>query len=247
MATLTKTRIAHGTSERLENIVRHYRIHVLGDSPTVDYSFQHQVPDSDAIRSLARWFEGADRRPSEVDRRKVVDAYGEFTEQLGQQFRLLRAFGYKAEVVDRDPFDSAEGMVTHVRNHQHLPVMSTGTGDFPADHPLTNPSRFTDANGRRMLHNDIFRWIHDILGHVHLGSENAPFTLKGEWRTWNAHAQMFTGDDALSILATEAIAQIAWMHSAPRFDGDERPIDQREFAEQKIARTPKVLREAVAA
>lgn len=243
MSDTSNTLTSFGVDDRLTNIVRHFKAHKFGDQ-SVDLSFLADTPKEEPIRILAEFFDDADRRPDEVDRRDVEDKYKAFTDQLAEQFTLLRDFGYSIEVVDHDPFDTARELVSHVREVRELPVMSTDTGDFPSDHPLTNRAWFPDVNGRQLCWNDLFRWVHDILGHVHLGADNAPFTLPGEWRTWKMHAQMFSGD-AKEILATEAIAQIAWMDSAPRFDGDDRPIGKREFPPQKIVAVPNFLIEIV--
>jgi len=236
MFTLIKEdRISAGICSRLTNIVKHYTTYVLGETRS-DTSFVAEQPPTTAVRDLAEWFE---RQPVETS---GPDCYNVFKAELKQQAQMLFSFGYTSELVEEDPYDGVEGVVRSIRDQQHLSVLSTqAAGSFPGDHPLCKQSSFVGSNGNALLYNDLFRWVHDMFGHGHLGADNAPFTLVGEWRSWRMHRQMFS-DKAKGALAAETIAQISWMESAPPFDGDPRPVSDRPFPKQKVVSVPWALR-----
>ncbi|SBT42997.1 hypothetical protein [Micromonospora auratinigra] len=117
-----------------------------------------------------------------------------------------------------------------------------GPGPATDPHPLREPSPVT-VNGVVFRHNDVFRAVHDLFGHVLLG---AGFGPRGEFRATWCHLRMYP-PEVHPVLFTEQIGQICWFFYGPhllRPDGRPRrpddpgylPARHRPYPEQKVTR-----------
>ncbi len=105
-------------------------------------------------------------------------------------------------------------------------VVYTGGQNMPKDHPLvgkawTHPSfahmsssTFTYHGGAAMTRNEVFRAVHDILGH---GLTNCPFeTFEGELEAYHNHAKSYSADAQLALYS-ETMGQLCHYYAGLGF------------------------------
>lgn len=152
-------------------------------------------------------------------------AYNALKSQVMSQYKDIQARGIKFDYSKQDPYTSSKAMSDDVKNNHHLSVYDTPTG--VANHPLDAMSPVGKS------YNTIFRGVHDVLGHADPGNQFGP---KGELAAFQAHAKMFT-DAALPALASETLAQNAWVNYGPH-NPQSLAAKDRPFAEQKAYAFP---------
>ncbi|MGW5666914.1 crotonobetainyl-CoA--carnitine CoA-transferase [Micromonospora sp. NPDC003776] len=112
------------------------------------------------------------------------------------------------------PYAGSAEMISEVARTGVLHVFLTesGHGPGPADpgHPLCEPSEVR-VDGFRLLHNDVFRAVHDIFGHAMSGAAMGPV---GELRAARCHMALYSAV-AHPVLFTEQVAQICWFFYGP--------------------------------
>jgi len=81
----------------------------------------------------------------------------------------------------------------------------------PSNSPMLQPTQFTDANGKPMLANDVFRVVHDYFGHI---KEGTGFRADGEENAWRQHLAMFS-EAARPAVTTETRGQNSWVNFGP--------------------------------
>ena len=153
----------------------------------------------------------------------VKEAYEDFIRQTRNQYDELEKAGYKFKFYDSksdpyggNPFDS----MRDIRNNKEMSVY--GTYDGYGEKPISpeqiekNPMlvdtglRWPDQQGvmRPVTANDLFRAVHDVLGH---GIEGAGFRAQGEENAWQAHARLYTGP-AVAAMTSETRGQNSWLN-----------------------------------
>lgn len=114
-----------------------------------------------------------------------------------------------------------------------------------SDNPLLDKTKYTDINGKPLLVNDLFRFVHDFFGHSERGNSFGPI---GEENAWDVHARMYT-PVARRAMTTETRGQNSWVNFGPQMRNAKGGIIQkgepgylspkdRVFAEQKIGLMP---------
>ncbi|WFE36383.1 crotonobetainyl-CoA--carnitine CoA-transferase [Micromonospora sp. WMMD975] len=144
------------------------------------------------------------------------------------------------------PYADSADLRERVRRTGTLAVYLTrdGHGPGPATdpHPMREPSPVT-VDGVDFTHNDVFRAVHDLFGHVLLGASFGP---GGEFRATWCHLGMYP-PEAHQVLFAEQIGQICWFFYGPHLlgpDGRPRrpgdpgylPPSRRPYPEQKVVR-----------
>jgi hypothetical protein len=142
------------------------------------------------------------------------------------------------------PYRSSQELVHRVRGTGTLYVYLTRDGHGPPGgasyHPLREPSGVT-AQGVELTHNDVFRAVHDVFGHVMFGNSFGP---RGEFKATYCHMHMYP-EVVHPILFTEQIGQICWFFFGPHLldragnlpkpgDPGYLPLGQRPYPEQKV-------------
>jgi hypothetical protein len=167
----------------------------------------------------------------------VRSAYRSWAWNNLAQYRAARAAG-----IDIWPWseptqpycDSAE-LVRSVRRTGTLYVYLTAVGHGPAGstgfHPLRARSGIVER-GVELTHNDVFRAVHDLFGHVLTGCD---FGLRGELAAAGAHARLYSTGARL-VLLTEHVGQVCWFFHGPHRanEGAEPAVAERPYPLQKV-------------
>jgi len=208
--------------------------------------------DRDRSARIADAYETMEHNPNDPEVKASYEAMA--TETL-QQFETIQDAGYTVELWDGEgePYANSTAMLEDLRNNKHLYVLPTEAefGETPItdqqrqENPLLRDSGITDSNGRRMLINDVFRFVHDVFGHGERGNSFGPL---GEENAWDVHARMYS-DTARRAMTTETRGQNSWVNFGPHLRNAEgqvprrgeegfTPATERPFAEQKIGLLP---------
>jgi hypothetical protein len=173
---------------------------------------------------------------------KVKASYDAMIQETQAQYRAILATGLKVEFNDgADPYGNPRKAILDVVHNNHLWVFSTREGfgsdaSFdPVDNPLLAETEFTDANGKPMLANDVFRVVHDYFGHI---KEGVGFRADGEENAWRAHAAMYS-DLARPAMTTETRGQNSWVNFGPQALANAKANGADTiYADQKIGLLP---------
>ena len=189
------------------------------------------------------------------ERPEVMEAYQAMATETVAQYETILRHGYQVELWqgDGEPYVNSPAMMEDVRNNKHMFIFSTEEGygeDAITDeerriNPLLADSGYKDVNGRRLLVNDVFRFVHDFFGHTKRGNG---FGAIGEENAWDAHSQMYS-DAARRAMTSETRGQNSWVNFGPHLrkpsgrlplPGDPKYIKppDRPFADQKNALLP---------
>lgn len=129
----------------------------------------------------------------------------------------------------RQPYTSSRELHEQVCAASILYVFLTRRGHGPSnetnpDHPMTTESSVR-IGAETLLHNDLFRAVHDAFGHV---MSRNKFSLRGEFKATYDHLQMYS-DDAAQAVLSETIGQICWFYYGPHLLGSNgRPVQEGE-------------------
>lgn len=156
----------------------------------------------------------------------VEIAYTHFKHETIAQYRDLLDTGLTVVFHYGDnEYPCSTDMLNDLRNGHLFTRLSEGD-DLPGDHPMSYPLGKGFGNGALML-NDIFRAVHDALGH---GGSLGSFGVNGEKKAWIAHRTHYSSE-ALPALWCETRGQSAWTNAYG--DHASLPLKDRPFAQQK--------------
>lgn len=157
-----------------------------------------------------------DKLVNEPNNPEVRSAYRAFVDETKAQFQALKDAGYRFEFVTQDPYKNSAEVMADLRNNKRLKVFKTPEGG----HPLMTPEE-----------NDIFRAVHDAIGHGAGGYQFGPI---GEENAFRKHLAMYS-PEAQRAMATETRGQNSWVNFGPN---SHLKMIERPFAEQKAALWP---------
>ena len=189
--------------------------------------------------------------PHDPQNPRVQEAYADLIRQSGDQYKALVEDGYKAWFIDpaNDPYEGKPWRAMRdLRENESMGVFPTeagfGSGDTElnvADNPLLGDSGLKwpygspDGPLKRVLWNDVFRYIHDAFGH---GIEGAGFRADGEENAWQAHVRLFDGP-AVGAMTSETRGQNSWLNFGPHADKNKTAsVEETVFADQKTGLMP---------
>jgi hypothetical protein len=92
-----------------------------------------------------------------------------------------------------------------------------------------------DSTGRAMLHNDIFRAVHDVNGH-HLRGQSG-FGPKGEHQAYLTHKKMYS-PEAHPALAAETLLQNSTVNYGKHGEHNRANPEKTIYADQKAYAAP---------
>ena len=115
-------------------------------------------------------------------------------------------------------------------------------------------SHILDVDGKTLLYNDLFRFVHDFFGHTERGNGFGPV---GEENAWDVHARMYT-PKARRAMTTETRGQNSWVNFGPQMRNEDGSLKKkgdagylspkdRQFAPQKMALMPEEFSQIVEA
>lgn len=188
----------------------------------------------------------------------VKKSYDRLNAEILKQYDYLTAgndgtkFTSQSFDVDGEPYRNSGEAIDDIRTKNSLKFLKTDPNTFGPEgqdfsyHPLLQDSGRTDANGVRLVYNDLFRAVHDAIAHGLFGAEFGPV---GEESAWQTHMRTIEDPWARWALTTETRGQNSFVNyrdqmigkdGMPLRKGDEGyiPLDQRGFAEQKAALLP---------
>lgn len=209
--------------------------------------------DESRSKKMADAYEKIADSPNDPETQR---GYKEMADQTVSQFKAISDAGVKVELWDGEgePYKNSEEMIKDVRDNKHMFIFSTeqGFGETPItdeqrrQNALLQDSGFKDVNGKTLLVNDLFRFVHDYFGHTKLGNSFGPV---GEENAWNVHVRMYDTPLARRAMTMETRGQNSWVN----FNKDMRNADgsikkkgdagyvspkDRPFAEQKMGLFP---------
>lgn len=175
------------------------------------------TPNNALLTDVANHYEQSPSMPEDAD---VQRAYGAFRDETHQQFKALQDAGYKFEPWkdEGQPYHNSTEMRRDVADNKHLYVFEGGE-----PHPV-----LTDRE------NYEFRAVHDALTHA---KEGFQFGRYGEYNTFLEHSKLYT-PEAQRALATETLAQNAWVNYGPFGEANRANPAKTVYAQQKALVLP---------
>jgi hypothetical protein len=211
-----------------------------------------EAVDVDNASKIADAFEALEDSPNDPE---VQDAYNAMADETAKQHQDIIDAGYEVEIWDGEgePYANAQEMIDDVKNNKHMYIFSTeqGFGDEPItdeqrkQNKLLQDSGLKDKNGKPLLYNDMFRFVHDFFGHTERGNGFGPV---GEENAWDVHARMYS-PKARRAMTTETRGQNSWVNFGPQMRNEDGSLKKkgdpgylspkdRAFAPQKMALMP---------
>jgi hypothetical protein len=147
----------------------------------------------------------------------VRRAYRELTAELIEQFDSIPAV-IEFYPTGKNPYPNSAAMREDVLGNNHLYIYKTEPTSFGPpgvvykNHPLLEPSGRVDANGEKMLNNDILRAAHDYYAHT---LSPVQFGVLGEEAAARNHAAMTRSPWARWALMTETRGQNSYVNMGP--------------------------------
>jgi len=128
---------------------------------------------------------------------EVAAAYKAMAEETLDQHEAIIKAGYKVEVNNNEPYNNSNELIEDLRKNKNMRIFSTDSGfgdegitaQQRKDNPMLAETKYKDTNGRTLLVNDIFRFVHDFFGHAERGNGFGPI---GEENAWDVHSRMFS-------------------------------------------------------
>ena len=208
--------------------------------------------DTKYAKRIADAFSALEHNPTDP---VVKAAYTAMAKETVDQYSAIKKAGYNIEIYEGkgEPYKSSAEMIADVRNNKHQYILSTEK-DFGQEvisdqqreeNPLLRDSGKKDINGKPLLVNDIFRFVHDFFGHTERGNSFGPI---GEENAWDVHSRMYS-DLARRAMTTETRGQNSWVNFGEHMrDSEDRLLTKgeagyldpanRPYAQQKIGLLP---------
>ena len=147
---------------------------------------------------------------------KVKAAYEAMSKETLDQYDAILSKGYKVEINNNEPYSSSDDMIKDLRDNRKMNIFSTesGFGDEAItdkqrkENVLLRDSGRKDANGKVLLVNDVFRFVHDFFGHAKLGNSFGPI---GEENAWRVHSEMYS-PEAKKAMTSETRGQNSFVN-----------------------------------
>ncbi len=210
---------------------------VLGTLQCIERQFERCListhsplrPSTEFFMEVGRVY---DETSDETGNTLVHGSYAKFKLETAAQFSEMLNAGLSIRpwLKAGQPYRSSDDLRAQVTSTGSLFVFLTrrghGTRSGPTpEHPLCERSGIA-IDGEPFLYNDLFRAVHDGIGHV-LHPNN--FGLRGELRAAFAHMSMYS-ERATRALFTETVGQICWFYCGPHMlaPGGGRPLRQGE-------------------
>jgi hypothetical protein len=210
-------------------------------------------PVNDFCREVAAIF---DRAPRLAMDEHLKEGYEALRRQSLELYESIVEGGIRIEPWKGpcQPYRSSAELREQVRQTGVLRLYLTRDGHGPAGstgwHPLREPAGIT-AGGVELTHNDVFRVVHDVFGHVVVDNSFGP---RGELQATRLHMHMYP-PMSHPVLFTEQIGQICWFFYGPHLrdargeliasgEAGYQPAAVRPYPEQKVFAFPQRLLDA---
>lgn len=197
----------------------------------------YQTANPEAAMKIADAYQGLQHTPDDL---ATQVAYKEFADQIKQQWDAIKKAGYDLQpwTQEGQPYANSAEMMKDLAENKRLSFFQGG--DIPPDHPLAAIDPDTGLS-----YNDMFRAVHDVMGH---GAEGFQFGPLGEMNAAATHATTFS-PEAQKALFSETVGQNSWVNYGPHMRGPEGqllkkgdpgylPQAERPFGQQKSGLLP---------
>ena len=170
------------------------------------------------IVEVAREYAAAPHEPNHP-------AYKAFCRETVAQFRGLVNSGWRFTRTANEPYSDSDAMFRDMRLHKHLAIF-TG-GKLTDDNPLNTYHLIVAPERKWWTANEMFRAVHDILGH---GKYNSPFeTFEGELAAYQEHKKWYS-PEAMPALYSETVGQLCVYYAT----GDFVPVQENKILEVRL-------------
>ena len=184
--------------------------------------------DEERSNRISEAYEKQESNPNDPE---VQASYKALIDETIAQYEDIIANGYTLEMSDTE-YKNSSDMISDLRDNKTMRIFSTEEGfGFEgitdadrASNPMLAPTSFKDKNGKPLLANDVFRFVHDFFGHSTEGNSFGPI---GEENAWNVHSRMYS-PVARRAMTTETRGQNSWVN----FSG----VNEKAFALRDEAR-----------
>jgi hypothetical protein len=221
---------------------------------------QTTVPvNEEMAKRIADYYQQQQDSPNDP---AVKKAYTTLAKEVVDQWKAFEEDGYTAEpwAKEGQPYANSSEMMQDVRNNKHIYYFTTESGygesgitdQMRKQNPMLASSGVDFGSAKNVPANDVFRVVHDIVGH---GANGYEFGPKGEFNAYLEHSRMFS-QDAKPALAAETLAQNSWVNYGPHLrdqsgnipkkgEAGYVAVTERPFAEQKNIIIPKEILDEV--
>ena len=208
-------------------------------SPPTEYA----KLDKERAARIATEYDNEKNDPTDP---KVKASYEAMAKETLAQWEVIKKTGLQVEWVkpgQKDPYALSPRLAAmDVSENNHWWGFPTdlgygsgvGASDMSKDNPLLRPTGEV-IDGRKVVVNDVFRIVHDMMGHL---KEGNGFRAEGEENAWRSHAAMYS-DLARPAMTNETRGQNSWVNYGPH-GVTNRTADAEHtiFAPQKIGLMP---------
>lgn len=200
---------------------------------------EHATVDPARQKAIADWYHGATSSPNDP---AVRASYEAMTHETKAQYDAAVKAGYKFEFYPEhgDPYPGGPSQaIDDLRENKHLYVYPTdegfgSEGKVTLNHPLLSDSGVKWGD-RAVAHNDLFRAVHDFMGHF---KEGVGFRADGEENAWRAHSAMYS-DEARPAMTAETRGQNSWVNYGPYGEANQTAKQSETvYADQKAVTAP---------
>ena len=240
-----------GPDPSIVNVAKRYAA-----SRGIEFKRQAEYADVDPERAV-RIADAYQTMVHDPQNPAVADAYEQLIEQTTAQYQMLVDAGYQFYFFDpeNDPYADQPGgfgnpynAVRDLRANKRMAVFpsESGFGSGATDIDVSNNPLLADTglqwafgtpDGtlKRVTANDLFRAVHDAMGH---SIEGAGFRARGEENAWQAHVRLFTGS-AVGAMTSETRGQNSWLNFGPFGEKNKAAkVEDTTFADQKVGLMP---------
>jgi hypothetical protein len=184
-------------------------------SPPTEYA----KLDKDRAAKIADEYDHMKNDPTNPEVKKSYDA---LAKETLAQWDAIKQTGLQVEWVkpgQKDPYALSPRLAAmDVSENNHWWGFPTdlgygsgvGKSDTSRDNPMLKPTGEV-IDGRKVVVNDVFRIVHDMMGHL---KEGNGFRAEGEENAWRSHAAMFS-DTARPAMTAETRGQNSWVNYGP--------------------------------
>jgi len=248
-----------GTMRRLRRIADRY-VASIG-LPKINHDHPPIAKVDPAFHTeMAHAFEHMKNEPNHPAVRASYDA---LAKETIAQFEALRRAGVKFKPIPEghgDPYEgNAQKMLHDLHHNKTLHYFQTahGYGDEganvdPENKPLTaiavgsdGKNLHIDGHSGPLMVNDIFRVVHDVMGHGLAGGsgyKGYSFTPHGEESAWRHHLLMYT-PAARMAMTQELRGQNSWVNYGPHGKKNRTSPPDTTYADQKVGLWPEKYQE----
>lgn len=194
----------------------------------------------DISKKLADAYDKMEHNPNDP---KVQKAYQALIDETMEQYEKIKGSGLNIKKIQDgspNPYANSKAVIEDITKNKSLSYFPTESGfgtreeSFVTKHPMLQATKHLDDAGKPMLANDVFRVVHDYMGHAKDGNS---FGATGEERAFMAHKQLYS-PEAQKALASETRGQNSFVNFGPNGEANRANPANTIYADQKAGLLP---------